>query len=450
MTARGALRIVRSGPLRGRARVAGDLHIGQQALVWAALGSGTSSLRGLAARTDHALLLDALRAFGVSVVQADEHIHVQGVGVTGLSLPRGALSAGDSVTTLELLVALLAGQHFGTRVEATGTARTHALQTLIVPLRERGAHVSGTRDGEGELSAPVAVAPLLEDERLEPAEIAIPSGDPATKLGLLISGLYARGVTAIDERMLSRDHVERALVALGAPVHTAGGMTLLDTTEGVPAWPGFVWDIPGDFTLAAFLLAAVLSVPGSDVRIEDVGLNPTRTAFLAALNGTGARVAVTPRGDAAGNEPIGNLRAQHGLLRAIRIGGEGAFRMLDELPAIAALAAVCRGRLSLRDVGALRMRRPDALKATIGVLAQFGIAATVYDDGFELDPPGPLTAAHIAADVPPGQALLGCILGLSTDGETRIEGASRLDALYPGFIDTLVALGAPIVREETP
>ena len=441
------LRITRSGPLGGSARLAGDLHIGQQALVWAALSEGPCVLTGLAARSEHRLLCDALRALGVPIEAHDEALHVRGVGLRGLKLPRGALSAGDSPSTLELLVALLAGQSFGTRVEATGAAAAQSLRTLIYPLRERGANVAGRSDDEGDWHAPVGVAPVLEGELLDSVEIAIPNGDPTTKLALLISGLYARGVTAVHEGLLSRDHAERALLALGLPLETAAGMTLLDTSAAAPRWPGFTWHVPGDFTLASFVVAAALSVPGSDVRLHDLGLNPTRTAFLDALRGTGARVRVQPKGDTAGDEPIGDLRAAYASLGSLRVGGERALRLLDELPALTALVSVCRGRISIRDVGALRGQQPDGLKATIGVLARFGVACTVYDDGLEIDPPSTLRGAHVDADVPPLQALLGCILALGAEGDSQIDAPERIDALYPGFLDTLIALGARIERE---
>lgn len=442
------LRIRRSGPLCGTARVAGDLHIGQQALVWAALGEGESTLRGLAARSDHTLLVDLLRALGVEIRWHEQRCEVVGRGLRGLVMPRGALFSGDSTSTLELAVALLAGQRFGTRVEVADALRAGSLRTLILPLRERGAHVAGQRDDDGEVRPPVAVAPLLEDELLDEAEIAIPAGDPATKLGLLLSGLYARGVTAISEGMLSRDHAERALMTLGAPIQTAAGMTLLDTTEQAPNWQGFDWTVPGDFTLASFILAAALLVPGSDVRLTGVGLNPTRTALLEALRGTGARVAVQARGDVAGNEPLGDLRAQGSRLSRVRVGGERAFRMLDEVPALLALAAISSERLSLRDVGLLRGRSPDALKANIALLARFGVACTIYEDGLEIDPPAGLEGAALDAEIPAAQALLGCILGLVAEGETRIDGGAELDARYPGFVDTLISLGASIEREE--
>jgi 3-phosphoshikimate 1-carboxyvinyltransferase len=443
------LRIARSGPLRGTAKLAGDLQIGQQALVWAALASGSCRIHNLGARGDHVLLAAALRELGVAIEQSDDGYLVEGRGIAGLSMPRGVLRAGDSASTLELVVALLAGQRFGTRVEVAEGLRSHSLRTLVLPLRERGANVAGKRGEDGDIHPPVAVAPLLADEWLGDAEIAIPSGDPITKLGLLLSGLYARGVTAVSEGMLSRDHAERALMALGAPIQTAAGMTLLDTTEPPAGWSGFAWTVPGDFTLASFVLAAAITVDGSDVRLDGVGLNPTRTALLDALRGTGARVAVQPKGDAAGNEPLGDLRVQSSRLSRLQVGGERAFGLLDEVPALLALCSAVRDRMSVRDVGVLRNRNPDGLAAGVELLRRFGVACTTYQDGIEIDPPERLVGAHLERDVAPLQALLGCILGLRAEGETQIDGSERLDALYPGVVDTLIALGARIEREET-
>ncbi len=442
------VRVRRTRRLSGEVKVAGDLHIGQGALVWAALANGSSTLTGLGARRDHRLLAALLRELGV-VLRAEEQAWVvEGVGLRGLRLPKGSLDAGDSPSTLELAIALLAAQPFGTRVEASGPARAHPLRTLIEPLRARGAHVAGRSAEKDEICAPVAVAPLLAGELVGDIEIAIPFGDASTKQALLLTGLQARGVTAIHEGMLSRDHVERALVALGAPVESAAGMTLLDTSAGPPAWSGFAWEVPGDFTLASFLLAAAMLVEESDVRIRGVGLNPTRTGFLEALRGTAARVSVTPKGALAGNEPVGDVRAQSSRLARIRVGGERSLRLLDEVPALSALCAICADRISIRDVHALRRRAADELKATVSLLAMFGVTCTVYEDGFEIEPPRALNAAHVPAEVPPAQALAACILALRAEGETRIDGAERLDALYPGFLDALVALGADLAREE--
>ncbi|HEY6876757.1 MAG TPA: hypothetical protein VI299_02015 [Polyangiales bacterium] len=431
------LRIRPGRPLRGRVRVASDLHVAQQALVWAALAHGPSTLVGLDARSD--ALVAGLRALGVRI----EGDRVEGVGLRGLQMPAGALDAQDSESTLVLLTALLAGQTFGTRVLGPDMS----LRTLIAPLRARGAHVAG-KASESDIRPPVAVAPLLTEELLESVEIEIPMGDANTKLGLLLSGLYARGVTAIGEGMLSRDHAERALVALGLSLATAGGMTVLDTRAGDPAWTGFAWQLPGDFTLASYLLAAGLIVPGSDVTVEGVGLNPTRTAWLEALRGTGARASAVPKGDCAGNEPRGDVRVGASQLSRIRVGGERAFGLLDEVPALAALAVACGDRVSIRDVTALRARTPDGLSALRELLARFGIESTVYEDGLEIDPPERVRGARVGAEVPPAQALLGCVLGLVAEGETVVEDGDRLEAHYPGVLSALRTLGADIAREE--
>jgi 3-phosphoshikimate 1-carboxyvinyltransferase len=438
------LRARKSAPLKGRARLPTDLQLGQEALLWAALAEGPSHLVGLSPREDHKLLIAALRAMGVPIAEAERGVRVAGVGLRGLRLPSGALDAGASPSTLEILVALLAGQRFGTRIEARGRALAQPLRALLEPLRARGAQVAGQARGD-ELCAPVSVAPLLADEALLPVEIEIPYGDATTKRGLLISGLYARGVTAISEGILSRDHCERALLALGLRVETSGPLTLLDPGAQA-ALAGFDWTLPGDFSLASYVLAAASAVPGSDVLLEGVGLNRSRNAFLDVLRHAGAHVEVTPKGDAAGNEPLGDLRVRAAVLRGVRVMGELSLRMRDEVPALSALVPACRGRISLRDASALRAGE-DLLKGCAQLLRAFGAECTDYEDGFDLDPGPSLRGVEVPAAAPPQLKLLALVLGLSAAGETRIEAAHELDALYPGLVDTLIGLGASLVRE---
>jgi 3-phosphoshikimate 1-carboxyvinyltransferase len=453
------LRVWRAGPLRGRVELPGDLNVGQQAIVWAALADSPSVLTGLSARSDHRLLVAALRELGVPIADTTGGLRVAGVGLRGLKMPRGALDAGDSPTTLELLAALLSGQAFGTRIVASGAALEHPLRTLLEPLRARGAHVRGSalrspraaQSELGEAFAPVAAAPRLADEPLSEVEIEIPDGDPATKLGLLVSGLYARGITAIAEGMLSRDHVERALVALGVPIETLGGMTVLDTSQEAPHWPGFSWHIPGDAGLFAYLASAVLALPGSDVTFGNVLINRSRSAFIEALGQAGARIEVTPRGDVAGNEPLAEVRVRGGKLRSLRVGGELAFRMLDEVAPLLALAPVLGGRVSVRDVASLRARAGEPLRRAVTLARSFGVECTDFADGFDLDPAAALTGRSLSLAGESGeQALLAVIFGLLADGDSLLTAAEPLDALYPELGSTLAALGAGVERQEEP
>jgi 3-phosphoshikimate 1-carboxyvinyltransferase len=262
----------------------------------------------------------------------------------------------------------------------------------------------------------------------------------------LISGLYAQGVTAIQEGLLSRDHSERALLALGAPIETMGPLTLLDTSLVTPHFDAFSWHIPGDFSLAAYVIALALAVPGSDVTIEGVGVNRSRTAFLAVLAHAGAAVEVTPKGDAAGDEPVADIRVSSSRLRGGRVMGELALRLLDDVPAFAALCAASKARFSLRDAGALRTRDGDLLKGTTQMLRAFGAECTHYDDGLDIDAPVELHATSVSADTVMPLKLLGLVLGLCAEGETRIDAAHEVEAFCPGLLASLALLGAPIAE----
>jgi 5-enolpyruvylshikimate-3-phosphate synthase len=297
--------------------------------------------------------------------------------------------------------------------------------------------------------AQVAVAPLLPSESLAEAEIEIPDGDAVTKLGMLVSGLYVSGATAVSEGMVSIDHAERALMALGAGIQTQGAMTLLDRSELTASWPGFEWQIPGDFSLACWLIAAALAVPGSDVIIEGVGLNRTRSAFLEVLGHAGAPITITPKGDTAGDEPVADLRVKSARLRSAHVAGELSFRVAQDATALLALAPCLGGKISVRDLAPLRSRAPDPLRAPAQMLRENGFECTDYADGFDLQPS--LTRASSLRPGPhatPECVLLASVLALSGQAETQIDHAECLDALYPGLGDTLASLGANIAWEE--
>lgn len=435
-------------PLRGTLRLPADLRIAQQAILWAALSKGPCLIAGQLERKDHELLVNALRELGVPIAETEQGLRIQGVGLRGLSAPRGALKAGDSLSTLELLAMLLVGQRFGTRVEAYGAAAQRSLRSWVEPLRARGAAINGKRDDEGHVRAPIAVAPLFENEPLSEVEIEIPDGDAATKLALLLSGLHMRGVTAIGEGTLSPDHAERALVSLGVPVETLGSMTVLDTLEWDAGWDGFEWRIPADLTLASYVIAAASVIPGSDVTLPGVGVNRTRTAFFDVLRHMGARVDVVPKGDAAGNEPVADVRVRSASLRGAKVSGELSQRLVEELPALGLLALAAGSRTGLRDASSVRLHKPDVLKALSQSLRAVGVECTDYEDGFDIDPMRRAQGNVLEAERMAGAELFGLFLALCAQGESQVGAAPEILRVFPGVDGALRSLGAEIEIKE--
>lgn len=454
---------VRGGrALRGAVRVPGDKSIGHRALLFGALAEGRARISGLSGGLDNLATAQALRDMGARVVfeppgsdvpDGGVTATVEGVGLHGLRLPPGALDCGNSGTTMRLLAGLLVGQRFGTRLVGDASLSRRPMKRVIEPLRARGGHIAGSvRLDSQELYPPLAVAPLVEGERLRPLEYDMPVASAQVKSAILISGLYASGVTAIREPVLTRDHTERMLDALGVPIERAGSMVVLDPVGWRGGWDGFAWHVPGDASAAAFFVCAGLLVPGSELRVEAVNTNPTRTGLLDALRPMNAGVIVEPRTDDLGGEPVADLVVEH--TRALfsgRIGGELVTRMIDEVPVFAALCARARGRSEVRDAEELRVKESDRVRRTVEFLGAFGVSAQELDDGFTLEGAGAaLRGARVRSHGDHRIAMSAAVLALAVEAETVIDDVACVDTSFPAFVDRLRALGADIDVEEVP
>lgn len=437
------------GPLRGKVRVPGDKSIGHRALLFGALAEGRSLVRGLSGGLDNASTANAFAKMGVRYEMSGDTAQIDGVGLDGLKMPEGHLDCGNSGTTMRLLAGVLAAQKFGTRLVGDASLTRRPMRRVVEPLRARGAHISGVRGAkEGEHYPPLSVAPLVEGERLTGIEVRTEVASAQVKSALLLSGLWADGPTAVAEPTLSRDHTERMLVALGAPLEAFGSMCVLDPSKWKDRrFPAFEWTVPGDLSSAAFFVAAAAMVPGSEIEIAGVGVNPTRTGFLDALRSMRARAETTPRGDAAGNEPVATLAVMHGALAAARIGGELIARMIDEVPVFAALATSVHGRTEVRDAEELRVKESDRIATMASVLRAFGGDAVELQDGLTIHGGRPLKAARVASHGDHRIAMSAVILGLVAEGETRVDDVDCVDTSFPGFAALLRSLGAD-VREE--
>ncbi len=436
-------------PLRGEVRVPGDKSIGHRALIFASLAEGACTVRGLSGGLDNHATAAALREMGVAIARDGTTAQIGGVGLRGLRIPRGHLDCGNSGTTMRLLAGLLVAQRFGTRLVGDVSLSRRPMKRLIEPLRARGAHIAGTMRIESQdLFPPISVAPLLEDEQLIGLEHEMGVASAQVKSALLLSGLYARGLTAIREPVLSRDHTERMMRALGVPLERMGPMVVLDPDGWRGGWDPFTWEVPGDPSSAAFFVAAAHLVPNSEVTVKSVCVNPTRTGFFDVLRTMGSNAYLLPQGDAAGDEPLADVIVDGSVsLVGTSSGGELVTRMIDEVPAFAAMAAGARGRTTIRDAAELRVKESDRIATMTKVLRAFGVKCDELDDGMTIEGGARLKAAHVQSDGDHRIAMSAAVLALRAEGETIVDDVDCVDTSFPGFAALLRGLGANIVEE---
>jgi 3-phosphoshikimate 1-carboxyvinyltransferase len=431
-------------PLVGSVPVPGDTEIALRAVVFGALGQGTTHVAGLPRGDTLAALARGLRALGVRIDDASPSAWaIEGVGARGLRAPATDLDCGNSIAVAGILCALLAGQPFGSRVtggEALGRAD---LASFVAPLRLRGGIViAPARPGDAAVRVPLSLGALPEGRALSPLEHASELADAGVKTALLLSGLWAEGPTILREPSVSADHTERMLAALGAPIRSTGSVIRLDPVGSAAPWPAFRMTVPGDPSAAAYLVAAAQVVTGSRVTVRAVATNPTRSGFLDLARDLGAGLAVEAHGEEVG-EPVADLHAWCAEPRAATFGGEPLERAGDALPAACAIAAVAAGTTRIRasdDAG-------ETLAATAAALRAFDVECVAGPDGVAIRGRRALAPADVDAGGDARVAMAACVLALAAAGPSRIRDAGSIAARFPKFVATLRALGARIEVE---
>lgn len=443
-------RVRRSGPLRGTLKVPGDKSIGHRALIFGALARGTSRVSGLSGGLDNLATADAFRSMGVQLELTDRNATIQGVGLRGLRMPQKVIDCGNSGTTMRLLAGLLSAQRFGSTLVGDHSLMKRPMGRVIEPLRARGAHIAGSSGPkEGVLYAPIHIAPLIEGEELLGIEYDMPIASAQVKSALLLAGLYAKGPTVIREPELSRDHTERMMMSLGVPLEAAGSMCVLDPRkEWAQGWDAFEWEVPGDPSSAAFPLIAAAIVPGSQVTVEGVCTNPTRTGLFDLMRHMGAAPAHEPRGAGAGGEPIAALTMRATRARGGLAAGELIVRMIDEVPILCALAAAAEGTTEVRDAKELRVKESDRIAVMATSLRSFGVECEELPDGLIVKGGAKLHAGHVTSHGDHRIAMTGAILGMIADGETIVDDVECVDTSFPGFVELFRGLGADLVVED--
>lgn len=429
--------------LTGSVPVASDEAIGHRALLLAALGHGDTRLSGYARAGDHASTISCLRALGVSVGEpSPAELRIAGVGLAGLREPAGTLDCGTSAATMELLCSVLAAYPFRATLSGDERLLRQPMTRVVAPLRARGAAIAGASDADrdGETFAPLVVGPMVAGRRLAAFQYSSGSPSASVKTAVLLSGLFAEGVTLFKEPCVSPDHTERMLGALGVPLRTVGPLVQVDLAGWDGRIPAFELAVPGDLSAAAPLLVAAQVVAGSRVTVRGVGINPTRTGLLEIARDLGAGLAVEPRGERLG-EPVGLLHAWSAPLQAVAVGGETIARSIGDLPATCALAARARGMT--RIAGAEEWG--DGVAAMADVLRAFGVACGERAGTLEIEGrEEPLEGAEIHSHGVPEIAMAAAALALAGRAPTRVRDAGCILRTFPKFVATLRALGARI------
>jgi len=429
--------------LAGECEVPGDKSISHRAALLGALGEGPTEVQGYLEAEDCLRTITAIQMLGVEVTRKGPgHYRIAGVGLDGLVEPGDVVDCGNSGTTVRLLIGVLAAQPFWTLLTGDESLRRRPMKRVAEPLTRMGASIVGRAEGS---RLPLAVRGA---ERPRAIDYATPVASAQVKSAILLAGLRADGPVTVREPAPSRDHSEVMLRAFGARLERRDACTV--TLHPGPL-RGVAVQVPGDISSAAFLLVAGLIVPDARVKIRRVGVNPTRTGLLDVLAAMGAPVSAVPQGGPAEpiTEPMAELMAFGGSLTATTVGGALIPRLIDEVPALAVLAATARGTTEIRDAAELRVKESDRIAALARELAKMGVSVAERPDGMAIPGEQRFHAARVASGGDHRMAMALAVAGLVADGETVVEDTACVHTSFPTFVDTVNALagGAAITEE---
>jgi len=421
------LTVRQSDRLRGVVDVPGDKSITHRALLLAGISEGRSRIRGYLDSGDCRATIGCLTALGVDVQQSDANLIVTGRGLRGFREPDDALDCVRSGTTMRLLGGLVAGQLPYAVLSGAPQLRRRPMERIAEPLRLLGASVYGR---EGGRYPPLTIL----GGNLRGADYAPRVASAQVKSCILLAGLYANGQTIVREPGPSRDHTERMLRARGVPLTSKD---LVHRVRGpVEHLPAMDVDVPADFSSAAYWIIAGLLVPGSQLMLRRVGVNPTRTGLLDVLRDMGANIAVENERDEAG-EPVADIVASHGRLSPTEVHGDLVPRMIDEFPLLALVATQAEGVTRVRDAAELRVKETDRIATVVNGLRALGAHIDERADGFVVEGPTPLDGALVDAAGDHRLAMMLAVSGLIAREQTTISSGESIGDSYPGFLRTL-------------
>ena len=415
--------------LSGSVCLPGDKSISHRYALISAIAEGSSRIQNYSTGADCHSTLGAIRCLGIAVEEQGTEVVIHGRGLDGLRAPRSDLDAGNSGSTIRMLSGILAAQPFTSRVTGDESLSRRPMQRIMQPLRQMGATISAREDRFPPLE--------IRGGTLHPIDYTLPIASAQVKTCVLLAGLFAQGATTVREPMRSRDHTEIALREFGAEV-TAERQKIV--VQGRPRLSARELVVPSDLSSAAFFIVGGLIVPGSELTIRRVGLNPTRSALLDFLIGMGARIRVLEITSANG-ELMGDISVQSSILKGGTIEKQLTAALIDEIPVLAVLGAMSEEGLTVRDASELRVKETDRIATVAENLRRMGVIAEVQPDCIRVPGRQQFRAAALDSFGDHRIAMAFSIAALRAGGECRIEGAEAASVSFPEFFQILRSLG---------
>jgi len=416
--------------LVGSVRMPGDKSISHRYAILAAIAEGPSEIHGFSASADCRSTLECLKQLGVKIECQEHTVVVQGAGLSGLRVPAASLDAGNSGTTMRMLAGILAGQPFRSVLTGDASLSRRPMKRVIDPLTRMGARIQSAEGG---------LPPLeIEGGTLKPIRYELPVPSAQVKSAVLLAGLFAEGETQVIEPVATRDHTEIALEQMGADI-SRHGRTI--AVRGYARLEGRKLYVPGDISSAAFFLVAALLVPESNLVIENVGLNPTRTAILDLLAPMGGRVRVL-NVEMVNGELLGNLHVEASKLQGGEIPPEAVPGLIDELPVLAVLGTQTEQGLAFHGAAELRVKESDRIAVVAENLRRMGAEVEEFPDGLRVAGQQKLRGVEIQTRGDHRIAMAFTVAGLIAEGPTIIRDSACVDVSFPDFFETLARVTA--------
>lgn len=421
--------ITRKNGLKGTVSVPGDKSISHRSIMLGSICEGITEVHHFLQGADCLSSIACFRQMGISIENNGDIVRIHGKGLYGLKKPFDVLDTGNSGTTTRLMSGILAGQNFDCIVNGDASIQSRPMKRIITPLTLMGASIESLRGND--------CAPLqITGKKLRGIDYTSPVSSAQVKSAILLAGLYAEGETKVTEPILSRNHTELMLKGCGGNVTSIGTTASLRPVNRLEAQKFIV---PGDISSAAFFMAAGLIVPGSEICIENVGINPTRDGMIRVCQAMGGNISLENVREICG-EPVADIVVRHSSLHGTIIEGDIIPTLIDELPVIAVMAAFADGQTVIRDAAELKVKESDRIAVMTENLSAMGVDITATDDGMIINggktPHGAAIQSHLDHRI----AMSFAVAALASDGETEIIGSDCVNISYPTFYNDLFKL----------